>query len=208
MSLKDNALITLERVKAYLAIDKDDYNELLEMLINSISSDLEKRLGWSLVYASYSGSKLSGTGEKRLFLPARPIWDITALTESAVALVKNTDYVIEDAGSHLSYLRKIVDAQTTENDLVWARGIKNITISYTAGWWVAEDPENDDGATEMPDDIQMGAAMQVGLMRKRFGAEDWDIESQAFPDGSISRNITGFHPLYKEIINKYRRILL
>ena len=208
MSLNDNALITLKNLKIYLVIDKDTYNPILEKLINAVSQDLENRLGWSLVYTSYSSAAYDGAGEQMLFLPGRPIWAVSALTEGDETLTEDTDFVIKDAGSHLSYLRKIISGLTSENTLVWVKGVNNIVISYTGGWWVEEDPAEGDGATEMPSDIQMAVAMQVGVMWKRFKAEDWDITGQAFGDGSISKNIVEFHPLYKEVIKHYRRPIL
>ena len=208
MSLNSNAVITLENLKVYLHISEDTYDSLLEKLINAVSEDLETRFGWSLIYTSYSSSKLDGDGRKDFYLPGRPVWAVSALTEGDDTLVEDTDYVIKETGSHRSYLRKILSGETYDNDLVWAKGINNIVISYTAGWWVEGDPAAADGATEMPEDIQMGVAMQVGLLKKRFDAEDWDVSSQAFPDGSISKNIIELHPFYKEIINKYRRVLL
>jgi len=208
MALNNNALITLKNIKIYLHVNEDDYDSLYEKLINAVSEDLETRLGWSLVYAAYTDVKYDGDERKDFYPPARPIWAITALTEDGEALVEDTDYVIKETGSHLSYLRKILSGETYDNNLVWEKGINNIVMSYTAGWWVTENPEAGDGATEMPEDIQMGVAMQVGLLKKRFDAEDWDQTSTAFPDGSISRNIVEFHPFYREIINKYRRSML
>ena len=208
MALNSNALIKLENLKIYLKIDKDDYNTLLEKLIDSVSQDLEIRFGWSPVYTSYSSEKIDGHGEKMLYLPGRPIWAVSSLVEDDETLTEDTDFVIKNAGSHLSYLRKISDGSTSENALVWEEGINNITISYTAGWWVDEDPEAGDGATEMPEDIQMGVAMQVGLLQKRFNAEDWDVTGMAHGDGSVTKNVAELHPFYKEIVNKYRRLTL
>jgi len=208
MSLNSNALITLKSLKIYLHISEDEYDLLYEKLIDAVSQDLEERLGFSIIYTSYSSAKYDGEGQKELFPPGRPIWAVSSLVEDTITLTEDTDFVIKETGSHFSYLRKIVSGLTSDNELVWARGINNIVISYIAGWWVASDPDAGNGATEMPEDIQMGVAMQVGLLKKRFDAEDWDVTGQSHGDGSISKNIAELHPFYKEIIDKYRRPML
>lgn len=207
MGLNSNALITLKNLKVYLTINKDEYNPILEKLINAVSQDLQLRLGRDLVYTSYSSVKLDGNGRTRLFLPAWPVWSISALTEDTDSLVEDTDYFTKGTERDQGYLVKTAAGETDETDLTWERGVKNITISYIAGYWVASDP--DVGAeTEMPEDIQMGVAMQVGVMKKRFDAEDWDVTGMTHGDGSISKNIVEFHPLYKEILKNYRRPVL
>jgi hypothetical protein len=207
MGLNSNALITVKNLKIYLTIDKDAYNPLLERLINAVSQDLQNRLGRDLVYTSYSSVKLDGNGMTRLYLPAWPVWSISALTEDTDALTEDTDYFTRGTERDQGYLVRTSAGETDESDLTWDKGIKNITISYIAGYWVGEDP--DVGTeTELPDDIQMAVAMQVGVMWKRFKAEDWDLTSQTFPDGSIAKNVVEMHPLYKEIIKNYRRPVL
>jgi len=68
--------------------------------------------------------------------------------------------------------------------------------------------DHPDNTLWMPDDIQLACVKQVGIENKRFGAEDWDQTSVAFPDGSMSRNIVELHPQVKEVCRKYRRIVL
>ena len=207
MALNDNALITLKNLKVYLTIDKDAYNPLLEKLINSVSQDLQLRLGRDLVYTSYSNVKLGGNGMTRLFLPAWPVWSISALTEDTESLTEDTDYFTKGTERDQGYLVKTSVGSTVETGLVWAEGVKNITISYIAGAWVDSDPDVGD-EVKLLEDIQMAVAMQVGLMKKRFDAEDWDVTAQSFPDGSITKNVTEFHPLYLEVIKNYRRLAL
>lgn len=57
----------------------------------------------------------------------------------------------------------------------------------------------------MPDDIQMACAKQVGIEKKRFGAEDWDQTAKTFPDGSEAKSIIELHPQVKEVCRQYRR---
>jgi len=151
--------------------------------------------------------KLDGNGMTRLFLPAWPVWSISALTEDTESLTEDTDYFTKGTERDQGYLVKTSVGSTVETGLVWAEGVKNITISYIAGYWVTSDPDVGD-EVELLEDIQMAVAMQVGLMKKRFDAEDWDVTAQSFPDGSITKNVTEFHPLYLEVIKNYRRLAL
>ena len=205
MTLRSNALIALKDLKVYLTIKKDAPVILLEKLIDSVSQDLQNRLGRDLVYTSYTDVKLNGNGRTRLYLPAWPIWSISALTEGGETRTENSDYFLKGTERDQGYLIKTAGGVTDEEGKIWEEGMNNIVVSYIAGYWVDTAPEEGD-ETEMPEDIQMAVAAQVGIMQKRFGKEDWDITAVSFPDGSMSKNISDMqHPLYTQILERYRR---
>jgi len=106
---------------------------------------------------------------------------------------------------------------------VWGDGDAGGWIEFSSVTGTFEDNENididggnsnvltvdhPDNTLWMPDDIQLACVKQVGIENKRFGSEDWDQTSVAFPDGSISRNIVELHPQVKEVCRKYRRLTL
>ncbi len=194
--LKAHALVKLETIKDLLNISESTYDSKFEILINMVSRMMIQEIGHNPVYTTYSDKKFDGPGRSILLLPHLPIVAVSSITENEIALTEDTDFLVyADAG----YLQRI--------SYEWAEGNQNIVISFSAGYWVQNDPSVD-GCIEIPDDIQLACSKQVGIENKRFDAEDWDRTSQSFPDGSISKNIVKLHPQVIEICQKYRRLVI
>jgi len=194
-ALKAHALVKLATIKDLLNISVSDYDTKLEILINMVSRMMIQEIGHNPVYTVYSDKKFDGHGPGRsiLLLPHLPIVAVSSITENEITLTEDTDFLVyTEAG----YLQRI--------SCEWAEGNQNIVVSYSAGYWVQNDPSVE-GCIEIPDDIQLACSKQVGIENKRFDAEDWDRTSQSFPDGSISKNIVELHPQVKDICRKYRR---
>jgi len=199
MSLDENTLITLAQLKIYLKETTADYDTILEMLINAASTLMIKEIREDIVYTTYTSQKVSGNGRSLLYVPNRPIVILTTVIESDATLTEDTDFYCHYAAG---YLEKA-------NGATWAKGIKNIELTYKAGYWVDTDPE--DGTLPMPKDIQQGCMMQVGWWWKQSDKEDWGEVSRNFPDGSSATLFSivkeDLLPAVKQICAKYRRRL-
>ena len=275
MALKAHALVTLAKLKTQLNISVSTYDTIYENLINMVSRRMIQEIGHNPVYTSYSNVSLNGTGKPRLFIPHFPIVSVSSLKENDVALTENTGFLVSPDDGIILRISSGLSAGFPEAN--WAKGNRNIVISYIGGYKFAdiiyfdsgsEEPligdtlvgasseaegiitkivlttgiwgsgtaegwvefssvtgtftENEniniEGGTEnvmtvnhpsttlwMPDDIQMACAKQVGIEKKRFGAEDWDQTAKSYPDGTVSKNIIELHPQVQEICRKYRR---
>lgn len=200
MALKAHALIKSETLKDLLTIEGSEEDKKFEILINMVSKLMINEIGHNPVYTTYTSAKFDGSGTPSLWLDHFPVVSISSLKENGITLTKDTDFVIGRMGRIVRIAGTVSDGYTESN---WAKGNQNIEVTYKAGYYIETDPE--DGAEEMPDDLQMACVKQVGIENKRFGAEDWDRTSMSFPDGSYAKNIVELHPQVKDICHNYRR---
>lgn len=160
MTLESNALVTLARQKTYLKETAVTHDTILEMLINGVSSffDLFAERT-TLREQSYSNVLLDGNGKNRLYVPDFPINSISALEESDVALVEDTDFYVYSRHNQ-GYLKRNGDN--------WLEGHKNIDLSYSAGFKIAEMIYFDTGATEpaVGDTLQGADSATEGVVTK------------------------------------------
>ena len=175
MSLDANALITLEALKEQLeeAPNQDDFDRALEFMINVASELIRDEVKEDLVYTTYASQKISGSGITILRVPNRPIVALTTVVEDDITLTEDTDFYCHYGAG---YLEK-ADGAT------WNKGIKNIELTYKAGYWV---DKQTDAEERMPRTLQLACMTQASLWWDKFKKENWDEVSRSFPDGSTA----------------------
>lgn len=181
-------LITLAELKPYLKIDASEtaFDTLLTSMISEISKLIQNLIGCDLIQDTYSGIKVNGSGYSVLDLPNWPITAVSSITEDGVTLAEGTDFEIDPSGDYLIRL-----------DGKWSKGIKNITVSYTAGH------------SDTPGDLKLGCKKQIGHEWKQQTNKEWGETSRSFPDGSIAFTPTSdLLDSVKEICKRYKRVRL
>lgn len=81
MALASNALTTLHNAKVHLGLTdaETDDDDLIEMLINQVSDQIERYCGRTFASTAYTNERFDGTGERSLLLPEFPVTAITRL---------------------------------------------------------------------------------------------------------------------------------
>ncbi|GAH46959.1 unnamed protein product, partial [marine sediment metagenome] len=169
MTLESNALVTLARQKIYLKEEETTHDTILEMLINGVSSFFDLFAERTTLREQvYTNLLLDGNGKNRLYVPDFPINAISALTESDVALTEDTDFYVYSRHNQ-GYLKR--------NEGLWLVGQKNIDLSYSAGFKIAEMIYFDTGVTEpaVGDTLQNATSSAEGVITKIvITAGKWD----------------------------------
>jgi len=103
--LDDNALVTLEETKIFLEQTGDEQDQLIEMLINSVSTFIDNYTGRNLIEATYTDLELDGNGEAIMYLPNWPVVS-ASITEDDIALTegKTADYLLYKPTGKLNVL--------------------------------------------------------------------------------------------------------
>jgi len=88
----DHALIELKDFKSVRNLEEDQYNSLIELLIDAVSLYLESECGGRIfIQATYATTYLDGNGERILDIPHYPIVSITTVEEDEVELTEGND---------------------------------------------------------------------------------------------------------------------
>jgi hypothetical protein len=165
-------LITLVELKPYLKIEASEtaFDTLLTSMISEISKLMQNFIGCDVKEATYPNIKVNGSGRSVLDLPNWPITAVSSITEDGVTLAEGTDFDIDPYGDHLIRL----DGTTSKGTSKWSKGIKNITVSYTAGF------------SATPSDLSLACKKQIGHEWKQQTNKEWGETSRSFPDGSVA----------------------
>lgn len=158
MDLASNALITLDDLKDFMGIDKEEENEsrdnLLKFYINAVSSQIQKKIGRNILAQDYV-EKYPGTNSNELVLKNYPVNSIDSveyvvdneiidnmddyeyeLQEGPGILYKNDGWLIE--GYSINYMSDKIDFPS-----------KHIKVAYNAGF------------NEVPFDLQLICAQFI-----------------------------------------------
>jgi len=194
MSLNSDALITLASLKRHLDLppNQDDYDTILETIINAMSATFARKLLEPVVYTSYSSEKVNGSGRTILRLPQRPVVTLTTVVEDDVTLTEDTDFYCHyDAG----YLEK-------EDGATWNKGIKNIELTFTAGYYLTTQATTED---PIPSDFQLAMLSQCAKEWQTQKHKTWGEESRSLSEESVSLMPNTLLPEFLETIKRYRR---
>jgi hypothetical protein len=195
MSINDTALVTLSAAREYLQLTKTTYDSVLEVIINAVSDLFCKYVGRQLAMKTYTDILLDGNSREYLFLPGRPIVEITSIYEDTNLLVEgyDQDYVVYKAEG---MVRRVGGA-------VWIDLPQSIEITYDAGY-IVQDKAPAAGETALPADIKLACLMQVGREWKRHQQADWGEISRTMTDGSVSRSERdALLPQVKAVLDNY-----
>lgn len=172
MTLESNALVTLARQKTYLKEESADFDAILEILINGVSSFFDLFAGRTQLRAKhYTNLLLDGNGKSRLYIPDFPINHVDELLENEVELTEDTDFYVYSRHNQ-GYLYR-------ENKL-WREGHKNIDITYGGGFHIVEMFHYDSGGTNIP---AIGATLVGNTSAAEGELSKLTLESGIWADG-------------------------
>jgi len=160
MELKQNALTTLDALKGYIGIDKDEddpaRDEALTQLINAASAWLETKLGRKLARNTYT-QRYTAPGTQNLCLNEYPIISIGHIKDRYTG-EEITDYEFEDEDEGEIGVVFREDGWTYKGHLGglsydYTAPQRYLEVEYTAGYVLPKDATEDDPAT-LPSDLE------------------------------------------------------
>jgi hypothetical protein len=120
---------TVEDVESFLQVDIDETLQIIATAraLTEASASIRNYARQYLERVDDEDITLDSTGGTRLFLPELPVLNVSKVVEDGVTLTKGDDYKLGQYG----ILHRIGQK--------WAKGIQNITITYTHGYDVIPD---------------------------------------------------------------------
>lgn len=162
VTLRPNALTTLDALKAVMGISEEDTSSdnVLLQLINQVSASIERALGRKLRRSIYV-ERLKGTGTQYLMVENYPIVSVTSIKQAGVLIdpglyditVQGNAGVIykDDGWTYYGYPYGLTGDPMT--------GSRNIEVQYTAGYilpWEA----TEETPADLPADLE-GLAQEM-----------------------------------------------
>lgn len=180
------ALSTLDEVKKYKGFTSSNADEVLTMLIDAASALVEEYLGYSPLQASHN-EWFNGKNNAVLLLPNRPVTAIASLTIGTRVVplstaFNNPGYSFDEIGVYL-------------RSYVFARGLLNINIQYTAGY---------NGVAALPAAIKTAVAE---LVWTKYASREWlgyrskslAGETTTYDSSDMSKTVMGYLNLYRKV---------
>ena len=126
------ALTTLARVKEYLGITASTWDDQFNNHIAEVSAEIQSWLGRKIVETTSTGEKFDSSGRNdALIVTGFPVISVASLTEDGTALVEDTGFELTEQDRSAGRITRI---DSSGNALAWARGARNITVTYTHGF--------------------------------------------------------------------------
>jgi hypothetical protein len=177
MAKIDSAYTTLARQKSFMGITSTTNDTLLTRLILSATDFVKKYTRRDFFRQAYSNEQYHGTGTTKLVLKNYPIdsGETFSLQQRAPSWTDdvNGDWQTIDTDQYIvDYDKGIIHFQG-----VFAKGILNWRVSYTAGFYVPADNEFDD---ETDDEKDLPMDLEGAI---------WDLVSAYFNDRKTNKNI-------------------
>lgn len=212
MSLNANALTTVSRQKSFLGITTTTHDTIIELLINAISTYIEKTTGRKFLRQTFTNEVYNGKDSKSLYLKNYPLVDgsvtlqrrVSAKNEDSWETIDTADYFVENETGRL-VLTTVASFATAVTD-VFESGIQNWRVTYTAGYYLPQDAENwaEGGSTSLPTDLEMLIWEWVGLVfnkRKSKGVQRQKVRDiEVWFQSEIEQD-----PILKQLLSQYRR---
>ncbi len=208
VTLRDNALTTLEAVKVFMGIDLEDgdaqRDNALSQLINAASAWLETQLGRKLGRQTYREKHIA-SGTQRLVLEQWPIREIAKITDTD----KGTEldgYDFDEQGDIGVVFRE--DGWTyyghiggLSRDYVAPR--RYLLVEYTAGYTLPKDA-TEDNPSDLPSDLE---AVIWNMVAQQYAIIENDAAGlSAFSISDVSwtfdKNISD---TWQSVISSYKR---
>lgn len=198
MALTENALTSLEAVKAYLSLESTSSDALIEGLIEAVSAHFNLYTGRNLTARDYSydpedpaydpdNAVINGSGHRDLLLPQYPVISLSALyidgVELAQAVGVGPGWRLDRAAGLVSNLGG-----------VFPGGQGNISLSYRAGF----DPA--------PPDLAQAALEQTAIrfQESSAGHGRLGVSARTLADGSVSYAAKALLPQVSQVLDRYR----
>lgn len=208
VTLRANALTTLEAAKAVLGISEEDTGSdaVLLQLINQASASVERALGRKLRRSTYT-EKLKGTGTQYLLVENYPIVSVSYIKQAGelidpglydITVQGNAGVIYKDDGwTYYGYPYGLAgDAMT---------GSRNIEAQYTAGYilpWEATEEEPSD----LPADLE---GLVQEMVQYAFGKLETGGSAglKAFSISDVRWEWSEDTPSsWQDVIDQYRRV--
>lgn len=196
MALADNALTTVENVKAYKSPWSfgSTFDSLLELLINSISEMYEQEMGDRTILDSgeditelYDGD-FDHTGRCKIFVRQWPIISIAKIEYKSGSLgvptwteFQDNDYTYDEEAGIIYFTASLSSILPNR---------KNIRITYRGGY------------SSVPKDLELACIKSVAKEFDKRNSQGATQESEG--GGSVTWN-EELDPSAKKIVVKYRR---
>lgn len=158
-SLSSTALVGIDAARDYLGITNNEKDELITLLINSATKQIENWCNRHFISATYTET-FDGENKKNLYLRERPITAVASVKDDTTTLTVDEDYY--------AYMS---EGRIMKASGVWIDSPQNYTVEYTAGYTSLAD---------VPDDIQLACLMIVasaynvknraGIKRESYGS--------------------------------------
>lgn len=171
-------LCSIDSVKEIVGETTTERDALLALLVEGVSSRMEKWMGRTIAETTYSSEVHHSVGYESIVLRHGPALSITTVVEGDTTLVA-ADYRVEGAQSLVRLYSGITSC--------WATG--DVLVTYKAGY------------KDTPDDLALACAMQAGVeyldtqasgefRLGRTGKSPREGESETFAgDGWLPRTI-------------------
>jgi len=168
------ALSTVSDVEKVLGVDLStaDETNVTNVFITTADAAIENYVGYALGYEASISETFDGDDSEDLFLKRLPIVSVASVVEDGVTLTagNNNDYVIYN---ELGLIRR------TGLQYWSAQKLRNITVTYTAGY-----SDSESSAEDIPKDIKFVSARVAGRLFMASAA----LSTQQ-STGTVSTNI-------------------
>ena len=174
-------LTTLANAKAWIPVTGTADDALLTRLISAASATAEQYIGRNVISANYT-DKRDGNGKAFLYLANAPCTAISTLTVDGVpaapqTIVGGNGYVFD-----ANYITLV--------GAVFTQGVKNVTVSYTAGY------------ASPPLDIEQAV---IDLVAFKYNARKWIGQSSKVLQGETINFLHDVPPDIYRALLQYRR---
>lgn len=177
MGLISSALCNVNEVIRYLGLKQTDDIDVIEDIINGISTAIITHCGRNFLSAEYTEYHDGGTD--RIYVEQYPITSLSGVwlddeEVTDVAISDNQRYIISD-----------YDLYTSDYDE------ENVKVIYTAGY------------TTIPSDVRLVAIMECAKTWKR--RKQLDVSAISMQDGSITMLTDDWLPTTKKVLSSYTK---
>jgi len=175
----------LNDVRADLKVGDGDtsFDELIQRLINGVSTAIESYCGRSFAARDIAAKKYDGDDTEVLLLSTCPIISVSTLLVETLTIPSASYVVYNDIG-------KIVLVDGT----IFTAGPQTVSVSYRVGYERAD----------LPDDVAMAARLWVCHLFKITKDQRHGISSQTVTEESFSFTPGTMPPEVKQVLEMYR----
>lgn len=183
-----NKLASLTNIKDFMEITSSNFDDLLTLILESVSSKMETFLNRNLEKQEYT--EYFNGGKHYYYVSATPIDSVSDIT---VTVSDNTGYT-EDSEYYVWYEEGAIQfvAAPTESRP------KQVKIIYTGGYTTTSE------VIAVPLDLKYACILQTSFEFRR--RKDVGLEAITIPDGAVSVPVRSeFIDEVKSILKKFRK---
>lgn len=204
MSVNEDALTTLARLKTYMGISGTTHDTVLELIINVVSDVFKTALNRTLIQTIYTNEVYDGSGTRKLILRNAPVISTSPFTLQVRSSIANVDSwdSLDSSLFYVDYNAGIIELISG----IFVGIPRHYRITYTAGYNFS----NSDGGNTLE-------SQDIGDLEQAF----WETCKKVFKDRKVKSGIQSESigdysvtyatkliwgdPLTKAVIQKYKR---